>query len=230
MNGQNLFCGCSAPWIVINHWAAKFERNIRASEINQVTRFVCAKCLDGIFVAKVASHLLTLFIVAAASGLRIGELLALHNDDIDVENSTVRVDESVDKTGIIGPCKNVAAYRTVVLADKEGQHAMRALKQFEKHDGLIFRSKRSGPLVENTILIQGITPVLKKLGFSKSGMHAFRRGCNRRWELARVSAAVIRQQMGHASASMTALYTSEIPVEQVAKQFQLEPNGAAVAT
>jgi integrase len=59
----------------------QIERNIRASEINQVTRFVCAKCLDGIFVAKVASQLPTLFIVAAASGLRIGELLALHNDD-----------------------------------------------------------------------------------------------------------------------------------------------------
>ena len=101
------------------------------------------KCLDGIFVAKVASQLPTLFIVAAASGLRIGELLALHNDDIDFENSTVRVDESVDRTGIIGPCKNVAAFRTVVLADKEGQHTMRALKQFVKHDGLIFRSKRS---------------------------------------------------------------------------------------
>ena len=140
MNGQNLFCGCSAPWIVINHWAAKFERNIR--EINQVTRFVRAKCLDGIFVAKVASHLPTLFIVAAASGLRIGELLAPHNDDIDFENSTVRVDESVDRTGIIGPCKNVAAHRTPVLADKEGPHAMRALKQFVKRDGLIFRSKR----------------------------------------------------------------------------------------
>jgi integrase len=125
----------------------------------------------------------------------------------------------VDKLGQIGPCKNVAAYRTVVLADAEGQHAMRSLKPFIKHE----------PLVENTILVQGLHPALKKLGFLKSGMHAFRRGCNRRWELGRVSSAVIRQQMGHASASMTALYTGEIPVEQVQKQFQLEPNGAAVA-
>jgi integrase len=39
---------------------------------------------------------------------------------------------------------------------------------------------------------------------TKAGMHAFRRGCNRRWELARVNPAVIRQQMGHASAAMTA--------------------------
>jgi integrase len=171
----------------------------------------------------------TLFLLAAASGLRIGELLALRDDDIDFENSTLRVDESVDRTGEIGLCKNVAAYRTVVMADAEGQHAMRNLKQFIKQEGLVFRSKRGGPLVENTILIQGLHPALKMLGFSKSGMHAFRRGCNRRWELARVSSAVIRQQMGHASASMTALYTGEIPVEQVAKQFQLEPNGATVA-
>ena len=171
----------------------------------------------------------TMFLVTAAFGLRIGELFALRHDDIDFNNRTIRVDESVDRTGQIGPCKNVAAYRTVVLADTEGHYAMQKLKQFTKQDGLVFRSKRGGPLAENTILVQGLHPALKKLGLPKSGMHAFRRGCNRRWELARVSAAVIRQQMGHASASMTALYTGEIPVEQVIKQFQLEPNGAAAA-
>jgi integrase len=106
---------------------------------------------------------------------------------------------------------------------------MRRLKQFVKQEGLLFQSKRGGPLVENTILVQGLHPGLKKLGLPKSGMHAFRRGCNRRWELARVSAAVIRQQMGHASASMTAHYTGEIPVEVVKNFLQLEPNGAAVA-
>ena len=143
--------------------------------------------------------------------------------------TTIGVDESVDRAGTIGPCKNVAAYRTVVLADKEGQHAMRSLKQFVKHEGLVFRSKRGGPLVENTILVQGLHPALKKLGLAKSGMHAFRRGCNRRWELARVSSAIIRQQMGHASASMTAHYTGEIPIEMVKNFLQLEPNGAAVA-
>jgi len=171
----------------------------------------------------------TLFLLASASGLRIGELLALNSDDIDFDSSTIRVDESVDRLGQVGRCKNVTAYRTVVLADVEGKDAMQKLKQYIKQDGLLFRSKRGGPLVENTILVQGLHPALKKLGFLKSGMHAFRRGCNRRWELARVSAAVIRQQMGHASASMTALYTGEIPVEVVKNFLQLEPNGAAKA-
>ena len=168
----------------------------------------------------------TLFLLAAASGLRIGELLALRKDDIG--ENTIRVDESVDRAGVIGPCKNVAAYRTVVLVDMEGRAAMKALRHFAKHDGLVFHSKNNGTLAETTILTQGLHPAVKALGLPKAGIHAFRRGCNRRWELARVSSAVIRQQMGHATADMTALYTGEIPVEQVTKHFQLEPNGAAV--
>jgi integrase len=104
----------------------------------------------------------------------------------------------------------------------------RPLSQRLHHDGLVFHSKNNGTLAETTILTQGLHPAVKALGLPKAGMHAFRRGCNRRWELARISSAVIRQQMGHATADMTALYTGEIPVEQVTKHFQLEPNGAAV--
>jgi integrase len=169
----------------------------------------------------------TLFVLAAASGLRIGELLALRTNDIG--KNTIRVDESVDRAGKIGPCKNVAAYRTVVLADAEGQAAMKQLRQFAKHEGLVFRSKRGQPLAETTILTQGLHPAVEALGLPKAGMHSFRRGCNRRWELARVSVAVVRQQMGHTTTDMTALYTGEIPIEQVTKQFQLEPNGATIA-
>jgi integrase len=175
-------------------------------------------------------QLSTLFLLASASGLRIGELVALRDDDIDFTKSTIRVDESLDRTGMIGPCKNVLAYRTVVLADSEGQIAMRSLGQFlSGRKGLVFHSKRGGPLAETTILNQGLYPALKTLGLSKAGMHAFRRGCNRRWELSRVPSAVIRQQMGHASADMTSLYTGEIPFEDVRKHLQLEPNGAAIA-
>jgi integrase len=106
---------------------------------------------------------------------------------------------------------------------------MKALKQFAKHDGLVFHSKQNGPLAETTILTQALQPAVKALNLPKAGMHAFRRGCNRRWELARVSSAVIRQQMGHATADMTALYTGEIPIEQITQHLQLEPNGASIS-
>jgi len=167
----------------------------------------------------------TLILLAAASGLRSSEVLALKIDDIDFKASTVRVDESSDQrnNGKIGPCKNAAAYRTIALHDSEGRKAMRKLKHLlggRPHaETLVFRSKRGGPLLETTILNQGLYPALKALGLRQGGLHGFRRGCNRRWELAGINPAVIRQQMGHSSHRMTALYSGEIPLEQVRAAF-----------
>jgi integrase len=166
-----------------------------------------------------------LFLLAAASGLRSGELIALKVKDVDFTASSVRVEASSDQrsAGKIGPCKNVTAYRTVLLLDKEGQKAMRELKWFlgtaPSPGSLVFRSKRGTPLMESTILRQGLHPALEALKFEKGGLHAFRRGCNRRWELAGINPAVIRQQMGHTSAAMTRLYTGEIPLRQIEAEF-----------
>lgn len=167
----------------------------------------------------------TVFVLASATGLRCGELFALRVDDIDLEAGAIRVDESVDqRTFTIGPCKNAAAYRTVVLADPEGREALRMLRQY-LGDGpldpnaLVFHSRNGSALRETNVLHDGLHPALKVLGLPKAGMHAFRHGCNRRWKLAGTNPAVIRQQMGHSSVAMTARYTGEIPVEQVRAAF-----------
>jgi integrase len=60
-----------------------------------------------------------LFLLASASGLRFGELLALRMDDLDFEENTIRVNESLDRLGNVGPCKNVKAVRPVRLWDGE---------------------------------------------------------------------------------------------------------------
>jgi hypothetical protein len=57
-------------------------------------------------------------------------------------------------------------------------------------------------------------PALKAVGLPQAGMHAFPRGCNRRWELAGMNPAVQRQMMGHSSSAMTAKYSGEIPLER----------------
>ena len=145
-------------------------------------------------------------------------------DDVDFKAGTIRVDESADqRTYKIGPCKNAAAYRTVLLADSEGREALRMLRAFLKGrqdpNSLVFHSKRGSPLRETNVLHAFLHPVLKALGFPQAGMHAFRHGCNRRWELSGMNPAVLRQQMGHSSAVMTARYTGEIPLEQVRAAF-----------
>ena len=166
----------------------------------------------------------TLFILASASGLRCAELFALRINDLDFKAGTIRVDESADqRTYIIGPCKNVAAYRTVLLADAEGREALFMLKRFLKgpqtQTSFVFHSKRGTALRETSVLHAFLHPVLRTLGFPQAGMHAFRHGCNRRWELSGMNPAVLRQQMGHSSAVMTARYTGEIPLDKVQEAF-----------
>ena len=175
-----------------------------------------------------------MFLLAAASGLRCGELFALKVDDIDFRAGTIRVDESLDqRTYTMGPCKNAAAYRTVVLADSEGREALTALREF-LGDGpfnptaLMFHSRNGSPLRETNVLHDGLHPALETLGFPKAGMHAFRHGCNRRWELAGMNPAVLRQQMGHSSPAMTARYTGEIPIEQVRAAFSIQNGNKSV--
>ena len=170
----------------------------------------------------------TAILLASASGLRCSELLALKIDDIDFDAITIRVEESSDQRGAgkIGLCKNPTAYRTVLLRDPEGIEAMRELKLFigtaTDPTALVFHSKRGGPLMETTILHQGLHPALKALGFQRSGLHSFRRGCNRRWELAGINPAIIRQQMGHTTAAMTRLYSGEIPNADVEAEFSMK--------
>jgi integrase len=156
-------------------------------------------------------------------------LFALKVDDIDFKVGTIRVDESSDQrsAGKLGPCKNVTAYRTVGLHDEEGKKALHVLKAYLKKSKsrteLVFQSRNGTPLLETNVLKDGLYPELKALSLPKAGMHAFRHGCNRRWELCGLSPAVIRQQMGHSSATMTARYTGQIPLEQVRAAYSSVP-------
>jgi integrase len=96
---------------------------------------------------------------------------------------------------------------------------MRFLKGNQSPRALTFCSKRGSPLHETKILHEFLHPVLKAFGLPQAGIHAFRHGCSRGWELAGINPGILRQQMGDSSAVMTARYTGEIPLEQVRTAF-----------
>jgi integrase len=48
----------------------------------------------------------------------------------------------------------------------------------------VFHSRCGSPLRETNVLVNGLHPALKAVALPRAGMHAFRHGCNRRWELA----------------------------------------------
>jgi integrase len=90
------------------------------AQAEQVSKYV--RTLDTLGDARREQYA-TVILLAAASGLRSSELLALRADDIAFKAGTIRVDESSDRrsNGVIGPCKNAAAQRTIVLRNSEGR-------------------------------------------------------------------------------------------------------------
>ena len=92
---------------------------------------------------------------------------------------------------------------------------MRVLKAFvgnrlPQSEKLVFCTSEKTPLQASQVLREALHPALKALGLPQDGLRPFRRGCNRRWELAGMNPAVQRQQMGHSSAAMTYHCTGEI--------------------
>ena len=171
------------------------------------------------------SRYATLFILASATGLRCSELYALRMDDVDFKVHTIRVDEAFDGlTYKTQECENVAAYRTVFLGDAEGRKALRVLKAYvgkriQNPREFLFHTKRGKPLLASNVLSEALHPALNALGLPRAGMHAFRRGCNQRWQLAGMNPAVQQNMMGHSSPAMTDLYSGPLSQVQIRADF-----------
>jgi integrase len=93
-----------------------------------------------------------LVLLAAFSGLRWGELVALQVRDIDRENMIVRVSRKVaqmkDGELVVGPTKSAAGVRTVALPRFLDEDLAVHLPEFAEpgRDGLLFTGKRGGIL------------------------------------------------------------------------------------
>ena len=111
---------------------------------------------------------------------------------------------------------------------------MRLLRRFLKGNrapgSFVFHSRNGSPLRETNVLVDGLHPALAAVGLPKAGMHAFRHGCNRRWELAGLNPAIVRQFMGHSSSAMTVRYTGEIPLDQVQKSVEVWQKNCSFVT
>ena len=69
-----------------------------------------------IFVAADATDIGPLVRVAAWTGSRLGELLALTWDDIDLDASRLNIDKSLNTVGLIGKPKTASGFRRISLS------------------------------------------------------------------------------------------------------------------
>jgi integrase len=140
----------------------------------------------------------------AATGLRIGELLALRWRSLDLTIGTLTVRESVFEGKLQQP-KTLKARRTIPL----GPHAIALLEAHRDRsartgtDDLLFPNRQGAPLRESKVLRRVLQPAAERAGLGRVTWHQFRHIHSSLLNDLRVPVKIAQEQLGHASISTT---------------------------
>ncbi|MTD56877.1 tyrosine-type recombinase/integrase [Amycolatopsis pithecellobii] len=170
-----------------------------------------------------------LVLLAAFSGLRWGELIALRRRDIDRKTMIVRVARRVaqlkDGEMSIGPTKSAAGVRTVALPKFLAEDLTHHLAEFAEggRDGLLFVGKRGGVLRRGNFHREtGWTKTVVKAGLPKGfHFHDLRHTGNQMAAEAGATTRELMQRMGQSSVRAALIYQHATSVrdQQIADEL-----------
>jgi integrase len=114
-----------------------------------------------------------LFILAAASGCRIGEVLGLEVKDMLDDFTTIRVVQQAKGTRLTLDLKTLNSQRFVDICPEVAA----LLKEFlrGRTSGLVFSSRSGKPLSPSNLIRRHIHPLLRRKDLPLGGNHMFRR-------------------------------------------------------
>jgi integrase len=145
----------------------------------------------------------TMFAIAAMTGLRVGEIVALQKGDLDLERRIIHVRRSA-WYGKVQTVKSRASRAAVVMPEALASLLREHLATWRANpEGFLFLNRNGRPYAANKIVEYGLWPVLDKLKFERAGMHAFRH-CHASLLLdVGANAKVAQEQLRHSDARIT---------------------------
>src|SRR5256886_5367113 len=149
-----------------------------------------------------------LYVLLAATGMRISEALALESKHFVNNCRTNQVYQQVDRDHprIVKYVKTDAGFREVDLCTAVGEY----LQAFINHkDGLLFETRNGTPYLHNNLEQRWLTPRLQAMGIDEKGMgfHAFRRFRKTWLRGERCQEDINNFWMGHQPETMSELYS-----------------------
>lgn len=195
---------------------------VRESQMHVLSREEARRLLDA-----VSGHRLeALFALALATGMRQGELLALHWREVDLEDGVLRVRATLKRnkrTGewLFAEPKTRRSRRQIALAGeivatlrqhrmRQAEERLRAGSAWQDMD-LVFCSPVGEPLSARGVVRQ-LEKVLARAGVSRIRFHDLRHTAATLLLAARVNPKIVSEMLGHASISITLdIYSHVLP-------------------
>jgi integrase len=158
-----------------------------------------------------------LYLTAAMTGLRQGELLGLRWRDVDFAAKKVRV-VSPFVRGEFGDPKSEGSGRSVPLADRVAKalEQLRSSSAYDMDSELVFCHPETGHPLDRAKLTRRFKKATRKAGVREITFHELRHTFGTRMAGAGVPLRTIQHWMGHADAKTTQVYAHYQPSEHEA--------------
>lgn len=162
-----------------------------------------------------------LFATLATMGQRGGEAFGLHISDLDLGGRKIYTRRGIYKGREVS-VKTKKAYRVThidpLLAEMLKQHLA------NRASGLVFQTRNGTPFSKDNVR-RKLQSILRKLGLTKGGLHAFRHGRVSFLRANRVPDDLVKEWVGHSNLRMTSNYThfTEDYRQQMASEFGIVP-------
>jgi integrase len=168
-----------------------------------------------------------IYLTAAFTGLRRGELIALRWRDVDFAGSTIRVRASYAGGALTAP--KSGKVRSVPLAPEVARvlDQLSRREHFTGEDDLVFIGE-AGSYLDGSALRRRYQKALKQAGLRPLRFHDLRHTFGTRM-IAKADIRRVQEWMGHADIQTTMRYLHYAPREEdarlVAEAFKIEPSG-----
>jgi integrase len=154
----------------------------------------------------------TLYLTAAMTGMRRGELLALRWQDVDWENGLIRVRRNYTK-GQFGAPKSRRSSRAVPLAESLSTELRghRDATDFTRDTDLVFGHPVTGTVLDPSKLRKRFLAAARRAGIRPVRFHDLRHTFGTRMASAGAPLRAVQEWMGHADQRTTLIYADYAP-------------------
>ena len=159
----------------------------------------------------------TLYLTAAMTGLRQGELIGLRWRDVDFDARRIRV-VSPYVRGEFGDPKSIGSGRSVPMAERVAD-ALRDLRErtvYSRDRDLVFCHPETGKPLDRSKLVRRFKEALRRADVHQITFHELRHTFGTRMAAAGTPMRTLQYWMGHADSKTTQIYAHYHPSDQEA--------------